>query len=76
MHSRIRICLALAAASLMAQPKLSFEVATIKPSAPMDQAKMMAAMQGGGGKIPFGARASRVQEEMKTVPTFVPVLAR
>jgi uncharacterized protein (TIGR03435 family) len=62
MHTQLRICLALAAASLIAQPKLQFEVATIKPSAPIDQAKMMAAMQA-GGKVPIGATITATRAE-------------
>jgi uncharacterized protein (TIGR03435 family) len=50
----IAICLAMEALAAFAQTKPSFEVATIKPAAPMDQAKMMAAMQA-GGKMPYGA---------------------
>ncbi len=57
-----------------AQPKPSFEVATIKPSAPMDAAKMMAAMQA-GGKIPIGAsitanRAEYYYLDLKTLLTY------
>lgn len=47
------ICLAFTALAF-AQTKSAFEVATIKPAAPLDQAKMIAAMQS-GGKMPVGA---------------------
>ena len=50
----LAICLALTAVVAFAQTKPSFEVATIKPAQPMDQAKMLAALRG-GGKMPFGA---------------------
>jgi uncharacterized protein (TIGR03435 family) len=48
--------------SASAQVKPAFEVATIKPSAPIDQAAMMAAMQK-GGKIPFGANITALRAE-------------
>ena len=48
------ICLAFTAITAFAQTKPAFEVATIKPAAPLDQAKIMAAMQS-GGKMPVGA---------------------
>ena len=41
------IVLTLAVVSASAQTKPAFEVATIKPAAPLDMAKMMAAMQAG-----------------------------
>jgi len=57
----------------LAQVKPAFEVATIKPSAPLDPAAMMAAMQK-GGKIPFGAnitatRAEYTYMDLKTLLT-------
>ena len=45
---KITLGLAFAALTAFAQTKPTFEVATIKPSAPLDQAKMMAALQSGG----------------------------
>ena len=52
--SKLTICLALTGIAALAQPKPSFEVATIKPAAPLDQAKIAAALQS-GGKLPVGA---------------------
>ena len=74
MLRKLAVCLALTAIGLFAQIKPSFEVATIKPSPPMDQAKMLAAMQG-GGKMPFGAsidshRAEYVYLDLKTLLTY------
>jgi uncharacterized protein (TIGR03435 family) len=51
---KITICLALAASTAFAQTKPAFDVATIKLSPPMDQAKLLAAMQS-GGRMPIGA---------------------
>lgn len=56
-----------------AQRKPTFEVATIKPSAPMDQAKMMAEIQ--GGKMPIGANITATRAEynyldLKTLLTY------
>jgi uncharacterized protein (TIGR03435 family) len=51
---KITICLALMAMAAFAQTKPAFEVATIKPSPPMDMAKVAAALQA-GGKMPIGA---------------------
>jgi hypothetical protein len=50
----VTICLALMAIGAFSQTKPSFEVATIKPSQPMDQAKLLASLQS-GGKLPIGA---------------------
>jgi uncharacterized protein (TIGR03435 family) len=60
--------------SASAQIKPAFEVATIKPSAPIDQAAMMAAMQK-GGKTPFGANVTALRAEynyldLKTLLTY------
>jgi hypothetical protein len=41
------VCIALTAVTALAQTTLEFEVATIKPAAPFDMAKMMAAIQAG-----------------------------
>ncbi len=57
MNTRIRnlfFGLTLSAIAAFGQAKPKFEVATIKPSAPLDQAKIMAALQS-GGKMPVGA---------------------
>jgi uncharacterized protein (TIGR03435 family) len=68
------IGLALTAAAAFAQTKPSFEVATIKPSAPMDPAKMVAALQS-GGKMPVGAtidahRAEYLYLDLKSLLTY------
>jgi uncharacterized protein (TIGR03435 family) len=55
MFSKLTICLVLTAMSGFAQTKPSFEVATIKPAQPMDQAQLMGALQN-GGRLPIGAR--------------------
>jgi uncharacterized protein (TIGR03435 family) len=60
--SRITICLALTAAAAFAQTKPAFEVATIKPSPPMDIAKLAAALQA-GGKMPIGANVDARRAE-------------
>ena len=70
MRSKIRgltICVALTATLAFAQTKPSFEVATIKPAAPLDMAKMVAAMQS-GGKMPVGMNISGSQAEYKYLP--------
>ncbi len=59
--SRLTILLFLALI-VQAQPKPSFEVATIKPAAPMDQAKLMAAIQA-GTKVPIGATITAARAE-------------
>ncbi len=59
---RLTLCLALTAMSAFAQTKPTFDVATIKPAAPLDQAKIMAAMQA-GGKMPIGANIGTSQAE-------------
>ena len=59
---KVTICLALAAAAAFAQTKPAFEVATIKPSPPLDQAKLLAAMQA-GGKMPIGANVDALRAE-------------
>lgn len=59
---KITVLLALAAVSAFAQKKPSFEVATVKPAAPLDQAKLMAAMQS-GGKMPIGANVDSRRAE-------------
>jgi uncharacterized protein (TIGR03435 family) len=71
---KLTICLALTTAPTFAQTKPSFEVATIKPSPPMDPAKVVAALRG-GGKLPFGAnigsgRAEYRYVDLKTLITY------
>jgi uncharacterized protein (TIGR03435 family) len=71
---KLTTCLALTAIATFAQTKPSFEVATIKPSAPLDPAKMAAAMQS-GGKMPIGAtidshRAEYLYLDLKTLLTY------
>ena len=66
MHQRLlrkaAICLALTAMAAFAQTKPAFEVATIKPSPPMDMAKVAAALQA-GGKMPIGANVEFLRAE-------------
>ena len=59
---KVTICLALTAIAAFAQTKPAFEVATIKPSPPLDQAKLLAAMQA-GGKMPYGANIDSLRAE-------------
>jgi uncharacterized protein (TIGR03435 family) len=70
---RLPIGLALIAISVFGQSKPSFEVATVKPAAPLDQAKMIASLQ--GGKMPYGAtidsrRAEYTYLDLKTLLTY------
>jgi uncharacterized protein (TIGR03435 family) len=58
---RLSIGMALTAISVFGQSKPAFEVATIKPSAPLDQAKIIAALQ--GGKMPYGANIDKSRAE-------------
>jgi uncharacterized protein (TIGR03435 family) len=51
-YKRITVCLA-SSVLAFAQTKSAFEVATIKPARPIDQARIIAAVQS-GGKIPLG----------------------
>src|ERR1700743_314763 len=62
--SKIAICLALTVTAAFAQTKPAFEVATIKPSPPMDMAKVAAALQA-GGKMPIGANVEFLRAEYK-----------
>ena len=71
---KVAICLTLTAMAAFAQTKPAFEVATIKPAAPMDPAKMLAAMQA-GGKMPVGAsidshRAEYLYLDLKSLLTY------
>jgi uncharacterized protein (TIGR03435 family) len=59
---RLSICLAFAPIFALAQTKPTFDVATIKPAAPMDQARLIAAVQG-GGKLPVGANIDGLRAE-------------
>ena len=68
---------ALTAVSVCGQSKPGFEVATVKPSAPMDQAKMLAALE--GGRMPYGAtinngRAEYTYLDLKTLLTYAYVV--
>jgi hypothetical protein len=60
--SKITICLALTATAAFARTKPAFEVATVKPSPPMDVAKLAAALQA-GGKMPIGANVEFLRAE-------------
>lgn len=71
---RLTICVALTAIAAFAQTKPSFEVATIRPSQPMDPAKLAATLQA-GGKLPIGAniesgRAEYLYLDLKTLLTY------
>src|ERR1700689_335454 len=71
---RLTIALALTAISVFGQSKPAFEVATVKPAQPMDQAKIIAALQS-GGKMPMGAnidsrRAEYLYLDLKTLMTY------
>ena len=71
---KVTTCLAFTAIAAFAQTKPTFEVATVKPSAPMDMAKMVAAVQA-GGKMPIGAtidsrRAEYLYLDLKTLLTY------
>jgi uncharacterized protein (TIGR03435 family) len=71
---KLIVSVALTAIAVFAQTKPSFEVATIKPSQPLDPAKMVAAMQA-GGKMPVGAtigsgRAEYLYLDLKTLMTY------
>src|SRR5689334_13683519 len=61
---KITIGLAFTAIAAFAQTKPAFEVATIKPSPPMDPAKIAAALQA-GGKMPIGANVEGYRAEYR-----------
>jgi uncharacterized protein (TIGR03435 family) len=61
---KITIGFALTAIAAFAQTKPAFEVATIKPSPPMDPAKIAAALQA-GGKMPIGANVEGYRAEYR-----------
>jgi len=50
----------LASVAVIAQTKPAFEAATVKPAAPLDQAKLIAAAQA-GGKLPIAPVSARVR---------------
>ena len=73
-YKKLAIGLLLTAMAAFPQTKPSFEVATIKPSAPLDQAKIIAAVTA-GGKLPIGAsidkgRAEYLYVDLKTLLTY------
>lgn len=51
-----------ASTAVLAQTKPAFEVATVKPSVPMDPARLAAALQS-GGKMPVGANVDGLRAE-------------
>jgi uncharacterized protein (TIGR03435 family) len=59
---KVTIGLALTAIAACAQTKPALEVATIKPSPPIDMAKVAAALQA-GGKMPIGANVEFLRAE-------------
>ncbi len=68
---KVTICLALTAFAALtqtkpafAQTKPAFEVATIKPSPPLDMAKLAATLQA-GGKMPIGANVEGYRAEYR-----------
>jgi uncharacterized protein (TIGR03435 family) len=70
---RLVVELALTAVLAFGQSKPAFEVATVKPVAPMDQAKMLALLQ--SGRMPYGAnisdrRAEYTYLDLKTLLTY------
>ena len=74
MFRRVMIGLALTAMGAFAQTKPTFDVATIKPAQPMDQAKIVAALQS-GSKLPIGAtiesgRAEYLYLDLKSLLTY------
>jgi uncharacterized protein (TIGR03435 family) len=62
MFWNLSVCLALTALAAFGQTKPAFEVATIKPSAPLDPVKLAATMQA-GGKMPVGATVDNRRAE-------------
>jgi len=74
MLKKVTIGLALTAIAAFSQTTPAFEVATIKPSPPLDPAKLAAAMQA-GGKLPVGAnidalRAEYLYLDLKSLMTY------
>ena len=66
MFSKLTICLVLTAMGAFAQTKPSFEVATIKPAQPIDQAQIIDAFRN-GGKMPMGATISAGRAEYRYI---------
>lgn len=71
---KLTLCLALTGVVALAPARVSFEVATIKPAAPLDQAKILADLQS-GGKLPAGAtigsqRAEYLYLDLKALLTY------
>jgi uncharacterized protein (TIGR03435 family) len=71
---RLTIGLALTCISVFGQSKPAFEVATVKPAQPIDQSKIIAALQS-GAKMPMGAnidsrRAEYRYLDLKTLMTY------
>ena len=62
MLRKLTIGVALTAIAAFGQTRPEFEVATIKPSPPMDVAKIAAALQA-GGKMPIGANVEFLRAE-------------
>lgn len=60
-RTRAIISIAVLAAAASAQPRPTFEAATIRPSAPIDQAAMMNMIR--AGKMPLGAHVSASRAE-------------
>ncbi len=58
----ISLCVALSAIAAFAQSKPAFEVATVKPSGPLDMAKIQATAKA-GGKMPFGPKVESGRAE-------------
>lgn len=74
MFKQVTIALVLTVTSAFAQTKPAFEVATIKPSAPMDPVKLAATLQA-GGKMPIGAsidaqRAEYLYLDLRSLMTY------
>ncbi len=59
---KLTICLVLSALAAFGQSKLAFEAATVKPAAPLDPAKLVAAIQS-GAKMPIGQNLSATRAE-------------
>ncbi len=64
LFTKFTLGLTLTAIAVFAQTKPTFEVATVKPAAPLDPVKMMAAMQG-GGKLPVGVDINNLRAEYR-----------
>src|SRR5579872_3731812 len=60
--SKTTLCLALTALTALAQSKPAFEVATVRPAAPFDLARIQAAVKA-GGEMPIGPNVDSVRAE-------------